>query len=209
MSPSSPLEPRRVAASLVRMARLIDPTDANAAPPLSRGRGGEEFRVPMAIVHGGVIMRMVDDAAGVCAARHVRGRVVTARVDGINFLAPVFVGDLVTATARVTNVWRTSLEVEVEVEAENLATGQVRHVAELAPELLTGVLYAARPIDPLLMAWGAGAAVLMPTLELRDGRPRGDGSRGRASDCAVDRRRRGDRRAPVRARRGRPVEQLS
>jgi glycerophosphoryl diester phosphodiesterase len=129
MSSRSHDEPRRVADSLVRMARLMDPTDANAAPPLSRGRGGEEFRVPLAIVHGGVIMRIVDDAAGVCAARHVRGRVVTARVDSVNFLAPVFVGDLVTATAWVTAVGRTSLEVEVRVEAENLASGQVSHVA--------------------------------------------------------------------------------
>lgn len=128
MAPLPADHARRVADSVVRMARLMDPTDANAAAPLHRGRGGEEFRVPLAIVHGGAIMRLVDDAAGVCATRHVRGRVVTARVDNVNFLAPVFVGDLVTATAWVMAVGRTSLEVEVRVEAENLATGQVSHV---------------------------------------------------------------------------------
>lgn len=127
MSSQPRLRPRRVADSTVRVARLMDPTDANAVPPLGRGR--VELHRPPAMVRGGVIMRLVDDAAGACAARHVRGRVVTARADGIEFVTPVLVGDLVTVTARVTSAWRTSLEVEVQVDAEKVATGQVSHVA--------------------------------------------------------------------------------
>lgn len=130
----------------------MDPTDANAAPPLSRGRGGEELRIPTAIVHGGTIMRLVDDAAAVCAVRHVRGRAITARVDSIDFVAPVFVGDLVTASAWVTSVGRTSLEVEVRVEAENLATGQVSHVAT-AHVVLVAINRHGQPreVPPLLL----------------------------------------------------------
>ncbi len=80
-------------------------------------------------VHGGVIMKLVDTAAGVCSIRHTRRRAVTARIDNMSFLQPVFVGDLVRLKASVNDVGRTSLEVGVRVEAEDLMTGVVRHVS--------------------------------------------------------------------------------
>jgi len=78
-------------------------------------------------VHGGWIMKLCDDAAVIAAARHVGGRVVTAAVDGMKFRSPVHVGDLVTLRATVNAAWRTSLEVGVRVESEDVTTGQVRH----------------------------------------------------------------------------------
>src|SRR5579883_2850952 len=84
---------------------------------------------PFGNVHGGVIMKLVDTAAGVCATRHVRGQTVTARIDSMSFLQPVYVGDLVTLKASVNDVGRTSMEVGVRVEAENILTGVVRHVS--------------------------------------------------------------------------------
>jgi acyl-CoA hydrolase len=69
-------------------------------------------------IHGGVIMKMVDDAGGVVAARHSGGRAVTAAMDEMAFLVPVHVGDLVHAHAQVNWAGRTSMEIGVRVEAE-------------------------------------------------------------------------------------------
>jgi len=78
-------------------------------------------------VHGGWIMKLCDDAAVIAASRHVGGRVVTAAVDGMKFRSPVHVGDLVTLRASVNAAWRTSLEVGVRVESEDVSTRNVRH----------------------------------------------------------------------------------
>lgn len=78
-------------------------------------------------VHGGVIMRMVDDAAGTAAARHAGRPAVTVSVDELSFLAPVHVGDLVIVRARVNDVGRTSMEVGARVEAEPAYGGERRH----------------------------------------------------------------------------------
>ena len=78
-------------------------------------------------VHGGTVMKLCDEAAGLAAVRHSRSRVVTAAVDRMTFLHPVFVGELMTLTARVNAVWRTSMEVGVRVESENPRTGDSRH----------------------------------------------------------------------------------
>ena len=78
-------------------------------------------------VHGGVIMKLCDEAASLAAIRHARARVVTAACDRMTFLVPVFVGELVTLTSRVNAVWRSSMEVGVRVEAENPLTGARRH----------------------------------------------------------------------------------
>jgi len=78
-------------------------------------------------VHGGTIMKLADEAAGLAAIRHSRKRVVTAGIDRMNFLFPIYVGDLVTLKAIVNAAWRTSMEVGVRVEAENPHTGEVRH----------------------------------------------------------------------------------
>ena len=80
-------------------------------------------------VHGGVIMRLVDTAAGIAAVRHSGGRVVTASMDEMSFIEPVFLGEVVTLYAQVNDVGRTSMEVGVRVEAENARTGDKRHVS--------------------------------------------------------------------------------
>ena len=64
-------------------------------------------------------MRLVDEAAGLAALKHARKRVVTAGMDRMAFLVPIFVGELVTFRAMVNAAWRTSMEVGVRVEAEN------------------------------------------------------------------------------------------
>ena len=95
------------------MARSMLPSDAN----------------PWGNVHGGEIMKLIDEAAGAAAQRHARSRVVTARIDELSFLAPVYVGDLVTARASVNEVGRTSMEIGVRVDAENTLTGKIVHVS--------------------------------------------------------------------------------
>ena len=78
-------------------------------------------------VHGGTVMKLCDEAAGLAAVRHSRSRVVTAAVDRMTFLHPVLVGELLSLNARVNAVWRTSMEVGVRVEAEDPRTGDARH----------------------------------------------------------------------------------
>ncbi|MEA2407087.1 MAG: hypothetical protein QOE69_1206 [Thermoleophilaceae bacterium] len=80
-------------------------------------------------VHGGVIMHMCDEVAGIAAVRHSGGRVVTAGMDRMNFTHPVLVGQLVTVKATVNGAWRTSMEVGVRVESENVRTGEVIHTS--------------------------------------------------------------------------------
>jgi uncharacterized protein (TIGR00369 family) len=104
---------RPVSASKTTMAQAMLPSDAN----------------PWGNVHGGEIMKLIDSCGGTAAQRHARSRVVTARIDEMSFVAPVVVGDLVTARASVNEVGRTSMEVGVRVDAENTLTGKVVHVA--------------------------------------------------------------------------------
>ena len=80
-------------------------------------------------VHGGTIMKMVDEVAGVAAVRHSGSRVVTAALDRMTFTQPVYVGQLVTVKAMVNAAWRTSMEVGVRVESENVRTGEVTHTS--------------------------------------------------------------------------------
>lgn len=80
-------------------------------------------------VHGGVILKLVDTAAGTAAIKHCGARVVTATMDEMSFLEPVFLGEIVTLQAQVNSVGRTSMEVGVRVEAEAVATGVRRHVS--------------------------------------------------------------------------------
>jgi acyl-CoA hydrolase len=88
-------------------------TDANAA----------------GFVHGGTVMKLCDDAAGIAAIKHSRCRVVTAGMDRMTFLEPVQIGELLSLKAAVNAVWRTSMEVGVRVEAERPRTGEVRHTS--------------------------------------------------------------------------------
>jgi len=78
-------------------------------------------------VHGGTVMKLCDEVAGLAAIKHSRCRVVTAGMDRMTFLEPVHVAELVTFTASVNAVWRTSMEVGVRVVAEQPREGTVRH----------------------------------------------------------------------------------
>ena len=80
-------------------------------------------------VHGGVVMKMCDEVAAIAAIRHCGGRVVTAGVDRMTFVAPVNTGELLSCSATVNAAWRTSMEVGVRVEAENPRSGERRHTS--------------------------------------------------------------------------------
>jgi acyl-CoA hydrolase len=105
------MDARPTAASQVTLVVWMGVDDANTA----------------GFVHGGSVMKLCDEAAGIAAIKHSRCRVVTAAMDRMAFLEPVHVGDLLTLRASVNAVWRTSMEVGVRVEAENPRTGEVRH----------------------------------------------------------------------------------
>ena len=105
-------------------------------------------------VHGGVIMRMVDESAAIVAIKHSQcPTVVTARVERFDFLAPALIGDVVSVHCEMRYVGRTSMEVGVEVMAEDITTAQVRHIAS------SYVIYVAldenrkpTPVPPLVPA---------------------------------------------------------
>src|SRR5689334_3395148 len=78
-------------------------------------------------VHGGTMMKLIDEVAGLAAVRHSRSRVVTAAVDRTTFVAPVHIGQLVTLKASVNAAWRTSMEVGVRVDAEDPRSGEVTY----------------------------------------------------------------------------------
>lgn len=80
-------------------------------------------------VHGGTIMKMVDTAGGLAAAKHSGGLAVTAAMDEMVFMDPVFIGDLVTVKAMVNEAFTTSMEVGVRVEAESIQTGRKVHTS--------------------------------------------------------------------------------
>jgi uncharacterized protein (TIGR00369 family) len=107
------LTPKPVSASQVVLSQLMEITDANL----------------MGIVHGGVVMKLVDTAAGLAAIKHAGGLAVTVAMDQMSFLAPVRIGDMVTAKASVNDVGETSLEVGVRVESENVVTGTRTHTS--------------------------------------------------------------------------------
>ncbi len=75
-------------------------------------------------VHGGVIMYLCDEVAGIAAVRHSGCRVVTVAMDRMTFLHPVYVGHLLTLKATVNAAWKTSMEVGVRVETENIRSGE-------------------------------------------------------------------------------------
>jgi acyl-CoA hydrolase len=99
--------------SEVMLARQMEVTDANI--------GGN--------VHGGTIMKMVDTAGGLAAAKHCGSLAVTAAMDEMSFLEPVYVGDVVTVKAMVNQAFGTSMEVGVRVEAESVRTGRRVHTS--------------------------------------------------------------------------------
>jgi len=78
---------------------------------------------PAGNVFGGEILKQIDLIAGLVAQRHARTNTVTASIDRVNFLKPVYVGDALILNARLTYVHRSSMEIEIRVEAEDLMTG--------------------------------------------------------------------------------------
>ncbi len=131
-----PLEGKRIADSRVVLNMLMNPEHANA----------------LGNVHGGVIMKLVDEAGGLAAMRHSRSPVVTVAIDSMTFEEPIFVGNLVTLTAELTYTGRTSMEVCVRVEAEDPLTGSRVHTNT------AHLVYVAidrqgrpRPVPPLLV----------------------------------------------------------
>lgn len=78
-------------------------------------------------VHGGYVLMLADQIAYVVACRHAARPTVTASIDEVDFRSPIHVGDVVTLRARVNYAGRTSMEIGVRIEAEDLLTGEVRH----------------------------------------------------------------------------------
>lgn len=105
------LEGKTVGASRVSIAQLMQPEHANN----------------LGNIHGGWIMKLVDEAGALACMRHAQQRVVTVAVDQMVFRQPIRTTDLVTLTAEVSYVGRTSIEAEVQVVAENPITGERTH----------------------------------------------------------------------------------
>ena len=107
------MQPKPASDSASILVRWMGIGDANAA----------------GFVHGGAVMRMCDEAAGIAAIRHCGLRVVTAAMDRMTFVSPIRIAELVTCRAQVNAAWNTSMEVGVRVEAENPRSGEVRHTS--------------------------------------------------------------------------------
>ena len=105
-----PLSPKPPSASATEMVQVVLPNDAN----------------PLGFILGGTVMHLVDIAGAIACHRHSRRRVVTAAVDDLVFLHPIKVGDLIILKARVTCVFTTSMEVQVDVFSEEALTGARR-----------------------------------------------------------------------------------
>lgn len=107
------MQGKKVSQTSVIMVQPMTPQDAN--------HSGN--------VHGGVIMKLIDMAGAIVAQRHTQTNGVTASVDRIDFLHPVYIGDVLSLKASLNLVGRTSMEVGVRVESENPLTGDIRHTA--------------------------------------------------------------------------------
>ncbi len=105
---TDPLSPKPIRASRISLAQLMQPEHANN----------------LGNVHGGWIMKMVDEAGALACMRHSQRRVVTVAIDSMVFRHPIKTSDLVILNAEVTYAGRTSMEAEVQVIAENPITGQ-------------------------------------------------------------------------------------
>ena len=104
-------EGRRVGDSRVTLTQAMGVTEANV----------------LGNVHGGVIMKLCDEAGGMAAIKHARRPMVTVAVDSMSFHSPVHIGNLLTVKAEVTWVGRTSLETRLVVTSEDIVSGEVTH----------------------------------------------------------------------------------
>jgi acyl-CoA hydrolase len=109
-TPAAARQAKRAADSETEMVQVVLPNDAN----------------PLGYILGGTVMHLIDIAGAIACHRHTRSLLVTAAVDGLQFLHSIKVGDLIILKAHVTAVWNTSLEVEVEVFSEETLTGTRR-----------------------------------------------------------------------------------
>jgi acyl-CoA hydrolase len=118
------------------MVQVVLPNDAN----------------PLGFILGGRVMHLIDIAGAIACRRHTRSLLVTAAVDGLQFLHPIKVGDLIILKAQVTAAFRTSLEVEVEVFSEETVAGtrQLTSRAYLTFVAIDGK-GGRRPVPPLLL----------------------------------------------------------
>lgn len=98
-------------ASRVTLSQLMHPEHANL----------------LGNVHGGWIMKLVDEAGALACMRHAQKKVVTVAIDSMTFRQPIRIGDLIILNAEVTYTGRTSMEAEVRVVAENPVTGAQTH----------------------------------------------------------------------------------
>jgi acyl-CoA hydrolase len=130
------LTPKSSAESYTEMVQVVLPNDAN----------------PLGFILGGTVMHLIDIAGAIACHRHTRSLLVTAAVDGLQFLHPIKVGDLIILRARVTATFRTSLEVEVEVFSEGTETGE-RRMTSLAYLTFVTIDRDGRrvPVPPLLL----------------------------------------------------------
>ena len=103
--------PKPIRASRVTISQLMHPEHANL----------------LGNVHGGWIMKLVDEAGALACMRHAQKKVVTVAIDSMTFREPIRIGDLIILNAEVTFTGRTSMEVEVQVLAENPVTGERTH----------------------------------------------------------------------------------
>jgi uncharacterized protein (TIGR00369 family) len=103
-----PRDQKRISDSRFTLSALMGPQNANS----------------FGNVHGGVIMKMVDEAGALVAMRHARAPVVTVAIDSMSFMKPIFVGSLVMCEAELTYVGNTSMEVRVQVRTENPLSGE-------------------------------------------------------------------------------------
>jgi acyl-CoA hydrolase len=137
------LRPKGAAESFTETVHVVLPNDAN----------------PMGFILGGTVMHLADIAGAIAAHRHARTPMVTAAVDGLQFLHPIRVGDLIILRATVTATFRTSLEVEVEVLSEGALTGE-RKLTSVAYFTFATMSAAGRraEVPPLAIADDAGRA---------------------------------------------------
>jgi acyl-CoA hydrolase len=128
--------PKRASESATEMVQVVLPNDAN----------------PLGFILGGTVMHLIDIAGAIACHRHTRSLLVTAAVDGLQFLHPIKVGDLIILKSRVTAAWSTSLEVEVEVFSEETLTG-LRLFTSVAYLTFVSIDREGRrlPIPPLLL----------------------------------------------------------
>ena len=131
------LSPKPASESYTEMVQVVLPNDAN----------------PLGFILGGTVMHLIDICGAIACHRHTRSLLVTAAVDGLQFLHPIKVGDLIILRARVTATFQTSLEVMVEVLSEEIQTGERRMTSVAYLTFVTIDRGGARiAVPPLLLA---------------------------------------------------------